>query len=110
MPTCYVPGCTNGYAKDIEKSGRHFFIAPSDETFRSAWNRVIPCAIKNSRRSSRGSPPPRRDRRPRRHSGDGEKHHWGKKEPKKEPEEKASVFHAEKAFDSNVQECSSVEA
>uniref|UniRef100_A0A131YHJ1 Smad nuclear-interacting protein 1 n=1 Tax=Rhipicephalus appendiculatus TaxID=34631 RepID=A0A131YHJ1_RHIAP len=42
-------------------------------------------------RRDRGSPPPRRDRRPRRNSGDGEKHHWGKKEPKKEPEEKVAV-------------------
>lgn len=41
-------------------------------------------------RRDRGSPP-RRDRKPRRHSGDGERHHWGKKEPKKEPEEKVAV-------------------
>ncbi|KAK8767516.1 hypothetical protein V5799_005703 [Amblyomma americanum] len=41
-------------------------------------------------RRDRGSPP-YRDRRRRRHSGDGMGHQWGKEEPKEEPEEKVAV-------------------
>ncbi|XP_065311556.1 smad nuclear-interacting protein 1 [Dermacentor albipictus] len=39
----------------------------------------------------RDSPPRRDKRRQRRRSGDGEKHQWGKKEPKEEPEQKVAV-------------------
>ena len=41
MPSCFVPGCKNGYGKNSYK-GNHFFRPPRDEDQFVKWARAIP--------------------------------------------------------------------